>query len=64
MNLTSPLLLEQMLQMSVAINLVTVRVLTACTETLLLYVLIDVWEFLSFLGQVGSGWSQCAQIKE
>ena len=66
MNLTSPLLLEQMLQMSVAINLVTVRVLTACTETLLLYVLIhvDVWEFLSFLGQVVSGWSQCTQIKE
>ena len=64
MNLTSPLLLEQMLQMSIAINLVSVRALTACTVTLLFYVLIDVWEFLSFLGQVVSGWSQCAQIKE
>jgi hypothetical protein len=64
MNLTSPLQPEQMLQMSLATNLVTICALTACTETLLLYVFINVWEFLSFLGQVMSRWSQCAQIKE
>ena len=53
-----------MLQMHVATNLVTVLAFKACTEALSLYVLINVWEFLSFLGQVMSRWSQCAEIKE
>jgi hypothetical protein len=53
-NLTSPLHPQQMLQMCLATNLVTVCALTACTETLLFYVFINVWEFLPFLGQVMS----------